>query len=102
MKKNRKFLLTVLIVSLLVLTLCLLVACNNSSDEEKHDEEAETVEPTEGLLISNSDFKVSSTSNGEYTSYPYGTKNWTGASMYSSGKFPTGVIAGVISIDESK
>ena len=102
MKKNRKFLLTVLIVSLLVLTICLLAACNNSTDEEKHDEETETVEPTEGLLISNSDFKVSSTSNGEYTSYPYGAKNWTGASMYSSGKFPTGVIAGVISIDESK
>ena len=102
MKKNRKFLLTVLIVSLLVLTLCLLVACNNSSDEEKHDEEAETVDPTEGLLISNSDFKVSSASNGEYTSYPYGAKGWTGASMYSFGKFPIGVISGVISIDESK
>ena len=87
----------------MVLTLCLLVACgSNSGSGEDEKEDTETVEATEGLLISNSDFKVSSSSNGAYSTYPSGTKGWTGASMYSSGKFPTGVIAGVISIENGK
>ena len=102
MNKKTKLFLTVLLVFMLVVTLALFVACNkDNSQDEKKDTPTETVEATEGLLIGNSDFKVSSSASGAYSKYPDSAKSWAGSSMYSSGKFPTDVIAGVINLEEA-
>ena len=102
MNKKTKLFLTVLLVFMLVVTLALFVACNkDNSQDEKEDTPTETVEATEGLLIGNSDFKVSSSATGTYSKYPDSAKSWAGSSMYSSGKFPTDVIAGVINLADA-
>lgn len=102
MNKKTKLFLTVLLVFMLVVTLALFVACNkDNSQDEKEDTPTETVEATEGLLIGNSDFKVSSSATGAYSKYPDSAKSWAGSSMYSSGKFPIDVIAGVINLADA-
>lgn len=99
MNSKRKTLLTTLIVALLVLTLSLFAACNGDDGTSTDNETTTEVEATEGLLISNSDFKVDT--NASYDSYPLSPKGWTGASMYSSGSFPVDVIAGAVNLGQT-
>ena len=102
MNKKTKLFLTVLLVFMLVVTLALFVACNKDKGQDEEEETTtETVEATEGLLIDNSDFKVSSTASGAYSKYPDSPKSWAGSSMYSSGKFPTDVVAGAINLADA-
>lgn len=84
---------------LMVLSLTLLVACNNAETPADNTDEEVKIEATEGLLISNSDFKVVDTSSD--ATYPLSITSWTGASMYSSGSYPKGVIAGAISLEQA-
>lgn len=98
MKKKRLTLLALMTALLMVLSLTLFVACNNSETPTDDTQEETKIEATEGLLISNSDFKVVDTSS---TTYPLSVTSWTGASMYSSGSYPKGVIAGAISLEQA-
>ncbi len=95
MKKKTSVVLALLLVVTLTLTACLLVACNHDPSAPSEEEK---VEATEGLLISNSDFKVFGTSSA---SYPRSIESWSGSKMYSSGSFRDDVIAGGISLDSS-
>lgn len=98
MKKKRLTLLALMTALLMVLSLTLFVACNNAEAPAATPEEETKIEATEGLLISNSDFKVVDTSS---STYPLSITDWKGASMYSSGSYPKGVIAGAISLEEA-
>ncbi len=95
MNKKKFVVLTLLLVVIFTLTTCLLVACDTDVDDDVNQE---TVEATEGLLISNGDFKVVDTSDD---AYPRRITSWTGAKMYSSGDFRDDVIAGAINLDET-
>jgi hypothetical protein len=91
MKRNR--FLTLIIVMLLIVTMAMLAACNNAPDITDPDDQ--TTEPTpytEGLLITNADFKVTT---GD--TYPYKPATWTGSSP-STTAYPNDVIAGVIDV----
>jgi len=93
MNKKKFTVMTLLLIVVFVLTSCVLFACNpDAADPAKEPEE---IEATEGLLISNSDFKVVDTS---VTAYPRSMTGWTGAKMYSSGAFRDDVTAGAISL----
>ncbi|MBQ9276142.1 MAG: hypothetical protein IJ226_00945, partial [Clostridia bacterium] len=101
MNKKKFLVLAILMVALLVLSSALFVACNKNdaqTDSDTPSEESETIEPTEGLLISNSDFKVVSTTTD---SYPRTITDWSGAKTYSSGSYESGVIAGAISLEQA-
>lgn len=102
MNKKKFLVLAILMVALIVLSSALFVACNKNSDagtsSDTPSEESKTIEPTEGLLITNSDFKVVSTST---ESYPRTITNWTGAKSYSSASYPSTVVAGAISLEEA-
>ena len=97
MNKKRLTVLALMMALLMVLSLVMLVACNKDAQEGLGDETTVTIKPTEGLLISNGDFKVTKGDQG----YPLSADGWTGAAMYSSGSYPKGVIAGVISLEEA-
>lgn len=99
MNKKKQTLLALMMALLMVLSVAMLVACDKNVAPSTEDETKDTVTATEGLLISNSDFK--SLVTGEGRSYPLAINSWTGASMYSSGSFPVGVIAGAISLEEA-
>ena len=99
MNKKKFVFLAIMMVFVIVLSSALFVACNKSSDEATPSEDeskSETIKPTEGLLISNSDFKVLGTSSDKY---PLTITDWTGARTYSSGSYPSEVVAGGISLD---
>lgn len=99
MNKKRLTLLALMMTVLMILTTGMLFACNNEEPTpEEEQEETVTIDPTEGLAISNSDFKVISTAS---ETYPRPITDWTGAMMYSSGSYPVGVIAGAISLEEA-
>ncbi len=101
MNKKKFLVLAILMVALIVLSSALFVACNKNdaqTDSDTPSEESETIEPTEGLLIANSDFKVVST---DTESYPRTITSWSGAKTYSSGSYESGVIAGAISLEEA-
>ena len=68
-------------------------ACNDSQPTD----EGSTIEATEGLLISNSDFKVI----GKSGDYPRTITDWSGAKIYSSSTVPGDVIAGAVSLEET-
>ncbi|MCM1393595.1 MAG: hypothetical protein NC179_01680, partial [[Eubacterium] siraeum] len=93
MNKKKIAILALLMVAVIVMTSCLLVACNPDGDSDGNANA--TIEPTEGLLISNSDFKVIDTS---IKTYPRASTSWTGAKMYSDTSFRDDVTAGVISL----
>lgn len=95
MNKKKTAVLTLLLVVIVVLTSCLLYACNPNGSVSK---ESETLEPTEGLLIQNGDFKMI---DEDATSYPRSLDNWSGSKMYSSSSFRDDVIAGAISLDSA-
>lgn len=95
MNKKKFVVLALLMVAVIALSSCMLVACN---DDKTEDNTTTTIKATEGLLISNSDFKVVDT---KVTSYPRTISSWTGAKMYSSGNFRDDVIAGAISLDKA-
>ncbi|MBR5173873.1 MAG: hypothetical protein IKW16_02870, partial [Clostridia bacterium] len=97
MNKKRLTVLALMMALLMVLSLCMFVACNNGA-EDPDDDTTVTVKPTEGLLISNGDFKVTKESD---KTFPLTPDSWSGAAMYSSGSYPKGVIAGVISLEEA-
>jgi hypothetical protein len=97
MNKKRLTVLALMMALLMVLSIVMLVACNKGAQENVGDETTVTIEPTKGLLISNGDFKVTKGNNN----YPMGADGWTGAAMYSSGSYPKGVIAGVVSLEEA-
>lgn len=99
MKKKRLTLLALMTALLMVLSLTLFVACNNAENPAETPKTDTEIKATEGLLISNSDFKVVDTADG--ATYPLSITDWKGASMYSSGSYPKGVIAGAISLEES-
>ena len=98
MNKKKLAFLAIMMILIIALSSALFVACDKNkggttpADEE---EQSETIEPTEGLLISNSDFKVLGTAD----EYPLTITDWTGAKAYSSGSYPDGVVAGGISLD---
>ena len=97
MNKKRLTVLALMMALLMVLSLIMLVACDKDV-EDPTDDTTVTVKPTEGLLISNGDFKVTKTTD---TTYPLSPDSWSGAAMYSSGSYPKGVIAGVIGLEEA-
>ncbi|MDD4839621.1 MAG: hypothetical protein PHE93_02980 [Clostridia bacterium] len=94
MKKRRKII-NLLLIVLLVMSLAMLAACNNTTPQVEEDDPAATVELTEGLLITNSDLKVTTG-----TTYPLKPSNWTGAA-FSTTAYPNDVIAGVIDVSSS-
>ncbi len=95
MNKKRLTALAIMMIVMMVLTIGLLAACNKGDDTSN---ETVTVDPTEGLVIPNSDFKVLGT---DTTAYPRSISNWSGAKMYSTSTFPGDVIAGGISLEEA-
>ena len=97
MNKKRLTVLALMMALLMVLSVFMLVACDETV-EDPTDEETVTVKPTEGLLISNGDFKVTKPND---KTFPLTPDSWSGAAMYSSGSYPKGVIAGVIGLEEA-
>lgn len=93
MNKKKLTVMALLMIVIIALTSCLLFACNPDSSTDPT--ETETIDPTEGLLINNGDFKVIDTS---VSTYPRGVTSWTGAKMYSNNSFRDDVTAGVISL----
>lgn len=100
MNKKKFVFLAIMMVAIIVLSSAFFFACNKKAEETPAEEETETetIEATEGLLIKNSDFKVVSTASQDY---PRTITDWTGAKTYSSGDYPSGVVAGAISVDSS-
>lgn len=93
MKRKKFSILILFLILTVVFVSAAFVACNNTTEEET----VEALEPTEGLLISNSDFKAIGTSG----SYPHTITDWTGGKLYSSSSVPGDVIAGAISLEEA-
>ena len=94
MKKKKFSILVLLMVLVIVFTAALFAAC----DDNKSDDQTTTeIEPTEGLLISNSDFKAIGTSGD----WPRTVTDWTGGKIYSSSTVPGDVIAGAVSLEEA-
>lgn len=98
MNKKRLTVLALMMALMMVLSIVMLVACDKEVTDNISDSTDVKIDPTEGLLISNGDFKVTKSSD---TTYPLTADGWTGAAMYSSGSYPKGVIAGVISLEEA-
>lgn len=96
MNKKKFVVLALLMIAIIALSSCMLVACNDDSTDT--NDTPVKIEATEGLLISNGDFKVIDTAA---TAYPRTITSWTGAKMYSSGNFRDDVIAGAISLDKA-
>ena len=95
MKRKKLSILILFMILVIVSVSTAFVACN---DNTSSDQTAEALEPTEGLLISNSDFKVIGTTG----SYPHTTiTDWTGGKLYSSSSVPGDVIAGAVSLEET-
>ena len=97
MNKKRLTVLALMMALLMVLSLLMLVACDKDVTDTD-DETKTTISATEGLLITNGDFKVTKSSD---KTYPLSPENWSGAAMFSSGSYPKGVIAGVIGLEEA-
>ncbi len=99
MNKKKFTFIALIVVVIFSLSLCLLAACNNDDSSSSDDSNStSTIEATEGLLISNGDFKVT----GSTSTYPSAATDWSGAKMYSSGSYDDDVVAGVVSLDKSK
>ena len=94
MKRKKLSILILFMILVIVSVSTAFVACN---DNTSSDQTAEALEPTEGLLISNSDFKVIGTTG----SYPHTITDWTGGKLYSSSSVPGDVIAGAVSLEEA-
>lgn len=97
MNRKKSLVLVLFMVMVLVLTSCMLVACNSAEDPQEQETETTEIEATEGLVISNSDFKVVSSTK----EYPSSATDWTGAKLYSSGSYPEAVTSGVINLEKS-
>lgn len=93
MNRKRLSILALIMCLVIVFTATVLVACNKAQD----DTTADALEPTDGLLISNSDFKVIGT-DGDW---PRTINDWTGGKLYSSSSIPGSVIAGAVSLDQA-
>lgn len=91
MKRKRISLLVIILALAIVFSAAFLVACD---DNKTGDDTTAEIEATEGLLISNSDFKVTATSGD----YPRSLTNWTGGKLYSSSTVPGGVVAGAVNM----
>ena len=93
-RKKRLSILALVLCLVVAFTATLLVAC----DDNKNDDSSKTeITATEGLLISNSDFKVISTSGN----YPRTITDWTGAKLHSSSNLANDIVAGAISLDKA-
>ncbi len=97
MNKKKFAVLALLMIALVVLTSAMFVACNKD-DGNTDSDTTETIKATEGLLISNGDFKVVDTS---VKTYPRTITSWTGGKTYSSGNYKDDVTAGAISLDKT-
>jgi len=96
--KKSKIIIALLMVAVMTLSLCLFVSCNKDTAEvEDTETDSTTIEATEGLIITNGDFKVTNTDS---ETYPLTLSDWTGATQYSTG-FNTDVTAGVVSLEEA-
>ncbi len=93
MKRKRISILIMLLILAIAFSAAVFAACNDPSSPS----DTEEIEATEGLLISNSDFKVIGTSG----SYPRTVTDWSGGKIYSSSSVPGDVIAGAISLEEA-
>ena len=93
MKRKRISILIMLLILAIAFSAAVFAACNDPSSPS----DTEEIEATEGLLISNSDFKVIGTSG----SYPRTVTDWSGGKIYSSSTVPGDVIAGAISLEEA-
>lgn len=93
MNRKRLSILALIMCLVIVFTATALVACNKGQD----DNSADALEPTDGLLISNSDFKVIGTEGD----WPRTINDWTGGKLYSSSSIPGSVIAGAVSLDQA-
>ncbi len=99
MNKKKFAFLALIVVVIFSLSLCLLAACNDDgTTDDGSSDESSTIEATKDLLISNGDFKVTSSTS----TYPSTATDWSGAKMYSSGSYDDDVVAGVVSLDKSK
>ena len=94
MKRKRISILVLFLILAVAFSAAVFSACNDNTTPVT---EGETIEATEGLLISNSDFKVIGTGGD----YPHTVTDWTGAKLYSSSTVPGDVISGAISLDEA-
>ena len=101
MNKKKFVFLAIMMVLVIAFSSMLFIACdkkNNETPSEDSTPEQETIEPTEGLIISNGDFKVVGTDKEDY---PRSINDWSGAKSYTSGDYPSGVTAGAISLDDA-
>lgn len=94
--KKRNTLIKIILTVLMSLIIATFAACNPTTQTTEPPVNNPPQSLTEGLLITNSDFKVTSGAN-----MPYRPSNWTGAAT-SSTAFPNDVISGVVSVDNTK
>ena len=93
MKRKRFSILILFMILAIAFSAAALSACNDNTSGE----DDATIEATEGLLISNSDFKVIGTTGD----YPHTVTDWTGAKLYSSSTVPGDVTSGAVSLEEA-
>ena len=94
MNKKRLSILALILCLVVAFTATMLVACN---PDGSGDGDSSAIEATEGLLISNSDFKVISTSGD----WPRSITGWTGGKHYSSSTIPGDIIGGAVSLEQA-
>lgn len=91
MNKKKLSIIALIMCLVVVFLAAVLTACDPDND---NDGTTEAADPTEGLLISNSDFKVIGTSGN----FPRTINSWTGAKLYSSSSVHGDVIAGAVNM----
>lgn len=95
MNKKKLVVLTLLVTVMFTLASCMLVACNPNTDDGTDDTK---LTATEGLLLSNGDFKVVDTT---VKTYPRTITGWSGAKMYNGGSYRDDVIAGAVNLSKN-
>ena len=93
---NKKKFSVIALVLLVVMAISALVLAACNPDDTPADTSSDT-EATEGLLISNSDFKVIGTSGD----FPRSVTSWSGARLYSSSAVHEDVIAGAVNLSSA-
>lgn len=91
MNKKKLSIIALIMCLVVVFLAAVLTACD---PDNNNDGTTEAADPTEGLLISNSDFKVIGTSGN----FPRTINSWTGAKLYSSSSVHGDVIAGAVNM----
>ena len=91
MNKKKLSIIALIMCLVVVFLAAVLTACDPDND---NDGTTEAADPTEGLLIPNSDFKGIGTSGN----FPRPINSWTGAKLYSSSSVHGDVIAGAVNM----